>query len=181
VTLDAPKSHGPYAFTLGPAEIDAAAARYGLRAAFSGGLTARHLAPLAVFVLTLMSAAVLATTGLVSRRAGEVTFLISASAYMVQRLATHRRIWRARNKGRAEVERLLSGPVTTTIETDAVMQTSVGGARRLAFADCQETEETGGLVYFWARDGAPVVLPSRLLAEGEAARLREKTRRASST
>jgi hypothetical protein len=40
-----------------------------------------------------------------------------------------------------------------------------------AFADCEEAEEAGGLVSLWGRDGAAVVLPSRMFAEGEAARL----------
>ena len=66
------ESFGPYVATLDPAEIDAAAARYGLRAALSGGLTASHQAPLAAFVLTLLFAAILAMTGFISRRAGEL-------------------------------------------------------------------------------------------------------------
>jgi hypothetical protein len=40
-----------------------------------------------------------------------------------------------------------------------------------AFANCEEAEEAGGLVSLWGRDGAAVVLPSRMFAEGEAARL----------
>ena len=168
---DAPNPTGPMPFTLAPAEIEAVAARYGLRAALGGGLTASHHAPLAAFVLALLFAAILALTGLISRRAGEAAFLIAASAFMIQRLATHRRIWRARNKGRAEIERLLSGPMTTTIDADAAVQTSGGASRRLDLADCQEAEETGGLVYLWGRRGTPVVVPSRAMAEGGSHRL----------
>ncbi len=172
MTADAPESFGPFVVTLGPAEVEAAAARYGLRAALRGGLTARHQAPLAAFVLALLFAAILALTGFISRRAGELTFLIAASAFMIQRLATHRQIWRARNKGRAEVEQLMSGgAVKTTIEKDGATQTSAGTSRRLAFADCEEAEEAGGLIYLWRREDAPLVVPCRVLAEGEAARL----------
>lgn len=167
----APESFGPYIITLAPAEIEAVASRYGLREALGGRLTARHHAPVAAFILALLFAAILALTGLISRRAGEAAFLIAAAAFMIQRLTTHRSIWRARNKGRAEVERFLSGPVTTTFDANAVVQTSGGESRRLDFADCREAEETGGLVYLWGREGAPVVLPSRAMAEGQSARL----------
>ena len=57
---DAPESYGPFDVTLAPAEIEAVASRYGLREALSGGLTARHHAPLAAFVLALLFAAILA-------------------------------------------------------------------------------------------------------------------------
>jgi hypothetical protein len=169
---DAAGSHGPYEFTLEPAEIDGIAARYGLRTALGGGLTASHHAPLAAFVLTLLFAAILATTGLITRRAGEIAFLIAALAFMIQRLVTHRRIWRTRNSGRAEVERLLKGrAVTMTIEDSAIRESGGAASRALLFADCQEAEESGGLVYIWGRDGAPFVLPGRVLPEGEAARI----------
>jgi hypothetical protein len=169
--VDAPEPYGPFDVILAPAEIEAVASRYGLREALSGGLTARHHAPLAAFVLALLFAAILALTGLISHRAGEAAFLIAAAAFMIQRLATHRRIWRARNTGRAEIERFLSGPLTTTIDGNAVVQTCGGKSRRLDLADCQEVEETGGLVYLWGPRGTPVVVPSRAMAEGQASRL----------
>jgi hypothetical protein len=70
----------------------------------------------------------------------------------------------------------MSCPVTTTLDPDAVIQTSARGARRLAFVDCQEAEEAGGLIYVWGRDGAPLVLPSRVIPEGQAARLVARVR-----
>ncbi len=168
---DASESYGPFVVTLEQAEIEAVAARYGLRAALRGGLTASHQAPLAAFVLVMLFAAILALTGLVTRRAGEIAILIAASSFMIQRLGTHHRIWRVRNKGRVEIERRLSGLVTTTIEADGVTQTNASGAWRLLFLDCIEAEEAGGLIYLWERNAAPVVLPSRLFAEDQAARL----------
>ena len=168
----APEAYGPFVITFEPAEIEAAAARYGLRAALHGGLTASHHAPLAAFVLALMFAFILASTGLISRRAGEIAVLIAASAFMVQRLMTHRRIWRTRSRGRAEIERLLAGgDVTATIEADGATQMRGGDSRRIAFIDCEEAEEAGGLIYLWRREGAPIVMPCRILAEGEPARL----------
>ena len=161
--------------TLAPAELEAAAARYGLRAAIGGGLTASHHAPFAAFVLAVAFAAILATTGLIGRRSGEIALLAAASLFMIQRLSVHRRIWRARKMGRAEVERLMSGPLTTKIDAEAVVQTSVAAVRRLAFVDCKEAEEANGLIYLWG-DGTPVVLPTRILPEGEAADLLAKVR-----
>jgi len=174
---DAPDVGGPFVGAFEQAEIEAAASRYGVRAALRGRLTAGHQAPLAAFALTLLFASILGFTGFISRRAAEITLLIAASAFMIQRLATHRRIWRARKAGRVEFECLMAvGAVTTTIAADEVTQTAPGLTRRLAFADCEEAEEAGGLIYLWGRDGAPVVLPSRILAEGEAARLVARVR-----
>ena len=44
-------SFGPYAFTLEPAEAEAAAARAGLRRALKGGLLISHVAPLTAFAM----------------------------------------------------------------------------------------------------------------------------------
>ena len=93
-------SFGPYAFTLAPAEAEAAAARSGLRTALKGGLLASHVAPLTAFALVMAFASVLALTGLISRRAGEATIILAAAAFMIQRLVTHWRI-RARAPRRA--------------------------------------------------------------------------------
>ena len=60
-------------------------------------------------------ASVLALTGLISRRAGEATLILAAAAFMIQRLANHWRIRRARREGRAAIARLQSaGAVTAT-------------------------------------------------------------------
>ena len=71
----------------------------------------------------------------------------------------------------------MSGPIETTIDVDGLgPETSPGAVRRLAFADCREAEEAGGLIYVWSRDDAPVVVPTRVLAEGAAARLLSRLR-----
>ena len=137
-----------------------------------GGLTASHQAPLAAFVLVLLFAAILALTGLITRRAGEIAILIAAFAFMIQRLGTHHRIWRAQKKGRVEIERRMSGPMTTTIEADGVTQTNASEAWRLALPRLHRGRGgPAGFIYLWGRNAAPVVLPSRLLAEGQATRL----------
>lgn len=167
------ESFGPYAFTLSPEEAEAAAARTGLRLALRGGLLTRHLAPLTAFALAIAFASVLALTGLISRRAGEATLIISAAAFMIQRLANHWRVRRARQEGRAAIARLQStGAVTATFENDSLALDVGGRMQRLCYADCQEIEDAGGLIYVWPREGTPIVVPSRVLPDAvETARL----------
>jgi hypothetical protein len=166
-------SFGPYAFTLAPAEAEAAAARSGLRRALKGGLLARHWAPLVAFVIVMAFASVLALTGLISRRAGEVTLILAAAAFMIQRLATHWRIRRARRDGRAAIAPLQSARVlTATFGDESLSLEADGRTLCLAYADCEDAEDAGGLIYIWPREGAPVVVPTRALSHAEeAARL----------
>jgi hypothetical protein len=166
-------SFGPYAFTLAPAEAEAAAARLGLRVALRGGLLARHLAPLATFALILVFASALAVTGLISRLAGEATLILAAAAFMIQRLGTHWRIRKARREGRAAIARLRSaGALTASFDSDSLSLNVNGLTQHLSYSDCEEAEDAGGLIYVWLRDGVPIVVPTRALADvGEAARL----------
>jgi hypothetical protein len=164
-------SFGPYAFTLAPAEAEAAAARAGLRIALRGGLLARHLAPLTAFALIIVFASALALTGLISRRAGEATLILAGAAFMIQRLATHWRIRRARGQGRAAVAQLRSAcEVTASFDSDSLSLDVDGRALRLGYGDCEEAEDAGGLIYVWLRDGAPIVVPTRALADAEEAK-----------
>jgi hypothetical protein len=164
------ESFGPYAFTLAPAEAEAAAARAGLRLALRGGFLARHLAPLTAFALVIVFASVLALTGLISRRAGEATLILAAAGFMIQRLANHWRIRRARREGRAAIARLQSaGALTATFENDALTLDVDGRVERLCYADCEEAEDAGGLIYVWLRDGAAIVVPTRALADPDQA------------
>lgn len=173
MTEDGSKSFGPYAYTLAPAEAEAAAARAGLRLALRGGLLPRHLAPLTAFALLMVFASVLALSGFISRRAAETTLIVAAMAFMIQRLANHWRIRRARSEGRSAMARLQSaGALTATFEDDALALDVDGRVERLPYADCEEAEDAGGLIYVWLREGAPIVVPTRALADvGEAARL----------
>jgi hypothetical protein len=166
-------SFGPYAFSLAPAEAEAAAARAGLRTALKGGLLASHVAPLTAFALVMAFASVLALTGLISRRAGEATLILAAAAFMVQRLMSHWRIRRARQKGSAAVAGLRSaGALTATFDMESLSLDVDGRTLRLHYADCDQAEDAGGLIYVWPRDGAPIVVPTRALTDAdEAARL----------
>jgi hypothetical protein len=166
-------SFGPYAFTLTPAEAEAAAARAGLRTALKGGLLASHVAPLTAFALIMAFASVLALTGLISRRAGEATILLAAAAFMIQRLASHWRIRGARSAGQAAIGRLRSASaVTATFGDDALSFDIDGRTLNLRYTDCEQAEDAGGLIYIWPRNGVPIVVPTRAVADPEeAARL----------
>ncbi len=168
-----PDLFGPYAFTLAPAEAEAAAARLGLRTALKGGLLTGHVAPLTAFVLVMAFAAVLALTGLISRRAGEATIILAAAAFMIQRLASHWRICRMRSDGRTTIGRLQSASDVTATFGDEALSFDMDGRRLiLSYADCEQAEDAGGLIYIWPRNGAPIVVPTRALADAEeAARL----------
>jgi hypothetical protein len=168
-----PELFGPYAFTLAPAETEAAAARLGLRTALKGGLIASHVAPLTAFALIMAFASVLALTGLISRRAGEATIILAAVAFMIQRLATHWRIRRARSDGRAAIARLQSaGALTARFDNETLSQDVDGRTLRVRYADCEDVEDVGGLICVWLREGGPIVVPTRALADAdEAARL----------
>ena len=168
-----PDSFGPYAFTLAPAEAEAAAARAGLRTALKGGLLVSHVAPLTAFALIMAFASVLALTGFISRRAGEATLILAAAAFMIQRLASHWRIRRARRKGSAAIARLQSaGALTATFDNETLSLDVDGRTQCLRYADCEDAEDVGGLIYVWPRDGGPIVVPTRALAVAEeAARL----------
>jgi hypothetical protein len=165
-----PDSFGPYAFTLLPAEAEAAAARLGLRTALRGGLLTSHVAPLSAFVLIMAFATVLALTGLISRRSGEATILLAAAAFMIQRLASHWRISRARSDGKAAIGRLQSvSAVTATFGDEALSFDMDGRTTNLLYADCEQVEDAGGLIYVWPRNGSPIVAPTRVMADAEEA------------
>ena len=168
-----PNSFGPYAFTLAAAEAEAAAARAGLRTALKGGLLTSHVAPLTAFALVMAFATVLALTGLIGRRAGEATILLAAAAFMIQRLASHWRIRRARSDGRAAIGPLRSaGALKATFGDEALSFDMDGRTLNLRYADCEQAEDAGGLIYIWPRNGVPIVVPTRALADAEeAARL----------
>ena len=131
------------------------------------------MAPLTAFALILAFASVLALTGLISRRAGEATIILAAAAFMIQRLATHWRIRRARRKGSAAIARLQSAGVLTVRFDNEILSLDIDGRTQcLRYTDCEEAEDLGGLIYIWPRDGGPIVLPTRALADAdEAARL----------
>ena len=86
-----------------------------------------HVAPLTAFALVMAFATVLALTGLISRRAGEATIILAAAAFMIQRLAGHWRIRRARSDGRAAIGRLRSAGVLKATFGDEALSFDMDG------------------------------------------------------
>jgi len=166
------ESFGPYTFTLSPAETEAVAARSSLRAELRRNLLASHFA-LAAFALVLLFASIMAKTDLISRRVGEATVIVAAAAYIIQRLATHRRIMRWTRNRRPTAIASLEADRALTARIDEAGVTFEGGgrSRRLEWVECEEAEEAGGLIYLWARSDTPIVLPARAIRDGEAGRL----------
>ena len=65
-------------------------------------------------------------------------------------------------------------PQTPTATFDnETLSLDIGGCTLcVRYADCEEAEDAGGLIYVWPRDGGPIVVPTRVLADAdEAARL----------
>ena len=163
---------GPFArlaFELTPDEARIAASRAALRRALAGGLTGRHLAPLAAFVLAMAFIAILALTGLISRRHGEIALLLAAAAFMIHRLWTRRRFAVARRESAASIETIrAAGPFILAVDENGLTLTG-STAARWNFADGLEAEDAGGMIYFWPKSGAPAVLPARAFPSAEAA------------
>ena len=165
-------SFGPYVFVLSDDEAAAAAARFGLRSALSGGLTRAYLVPLAAFVLVVLFAATLALTGLVTRRHGEEALLIAAAAFMANRMASRWRLRRLRREGLAAIAALrAAGPLTVRADAGRLEFEAAIPPRRWDFARCVEAEDAGGMIYLWPREGVPACIPTRILAGDEARRL----------
>ncbi len=152
----------PLVFELTEEEAAVAGARAAWRISLSDGLLARHLAPLAAFLLAVLFAAILGWTGLVSRRAAEIALILAAAAYMTYRLWTRRRFLAARRTANAWADALRrAGPARLTLEDAGFRLEGAGLDRKWAFAEGLEVEEVAGLVYIWPRAGLPLVWPTR--------------------
>ena len=162
---------GPFAFELTEDEARIAASRAALRRALAGGLTARHLAPLAAFLLAMAFTAILALTDLVSRRHGEIALLLEAAAFMIFRLAILRRFMTARRESAATIATIrAAGAVEADIDGAGVAIRGAGLDAQWRFADATEVEDAGGMIYLWMKSGPPACLPARVFPDETAAR-----------
>ena len=160
----------PIEFALSDEEAGVAAARAAWRASLADGLLARHLAPLVAFVLTLLFAAVLGLTGLISRRTAEIALLSAAAVYMAYRLWTRRRFFAARRTANAWADTMRhAGAMRLTLDETALRLDSTALSSIFRFEDGLEIEEVAGLVYVWPRHGLPLVWPRRAHADTQAA------------
>ena len=169
----APERLGRYVFALAPYEAEAAAARIGTRAALGGRLFARHVAPFLIFALVVAFAFLLAFFGLIARPAGKTAMFLAAIAFVAQRIISQWLVWRAHAIGRrAASARLHSdGELAVSIDEDGLAIAGGGRLARVSYADCAAVEAAGALIYVWPREGEPILLPKRVLPNGEAARL----------
>lgn len=169
----------PIRFALSADEARIGASRAALSGALAGGLMNRHVAPLAAFVLTLVFVAVLAFTGLMSRRLAEVVIILAGAAFMIQRLFTRRRFVRASRDARKWANAAAAaGEILARLDEDGLAFENPSLSRRWRFADAREYEDAGGMVYLWPKDlGPPAFFPARAFVdEGEAARWRSFAR-----
>ena len=161
---------GPYSFTLTPEEAKTAASRAGLRAALAGRLSRNHVAPLVAFVLFLGFTAILTFTGLISRRLGEGALILAAIVFMATRMAAHWRLRGAQKNSLAAMTALQeAGQVVVTLDQSSLCMETAAGSHQFAFADCEEAEAAGGIIYLWLRKGAPAFIPAHAFASDEAA------------
>jgi hypothetical protein len=161
---------GPFTFELTPDEAHIAASLAALRRALAGGLSKRQLAPLAAFGFVMAFASILALTGLVSRRHGEIALLLAATAFMLHRLASRRRFLLARRESAASIEAIRSaGVVVVAVDKQGLTFHGAAAPARWNFVDCVEAEDAGGMIYLWPRAGAPAFLPTRAFPSAEAA------------
>jgi len=157
------------AFELTADEAGIATSRAALRRALAGGLTSRHLAPLAAFVLAIGFTAILASTSLISHRHGEIALLLATTAFMIHRLWGRRRFALARRESAASIETIRAGgPFVLAVDEQGLTLTG-STAARWNFSDGLEAEDAGGMIYLWPRSGAPAVLPARAFPSAEAA------------
>ncbi|WP_158816198.1 hypothetical protein [Methylocapsa sp. S129] len=180
----APTALGPYSFTLTPEEAKTAASRAGLRSVLAGRLSRNHVAPLVAFALFVAFVVILTLTGLIARRFGEGALILAAIAFMAARMAAHWRLRGAQKSNLAAMTALQeAGQVVVRLDDSGLRMESAGGSRQFAFADCDEAEEAGGIIYLWRRQGAPAFIPAHAFAGDQAAQeflafLRDGIRRA---
>jgi hypothetical protein len=149
-------------FELTEQEAAVAGSRAAWRMSLADGLLARHLAPLAAFLLVVAFAAILGLTGLVSRRASEIALIAAAGLYMIYRLWTRRRFLAARRAANAWMDELRrAGPARLTLDAAGLRLTAPGLDRAWAFAEGLEVEQVSGLVYVWSSARPPLVWPLR--------------------
>jgi hypothetical protein len=165
-----PAPPGPYSFALTHEDAKTAAARAGLRATLAGRLSRNHVAPLVAFALFLAFVAILTFTGLLGRRFGEAALLLAAIVFMASRMVAH---WRLRGAQKTSLAAAASlheaGETIVRVDASGLRFENAAGSRRLAFADCDEAENAGGIVYLWPRKGEPAFIPAHAFASEAAA------------
>jgi hypothetical protein len=164
------KVWGPYSFEMTQDDARAAAFRAGLRGALSGRLSRSHVAPLIAFALFIVLVAIAAAAGLVPRRLSEGALILAAIAFMAARIVAHRRLRLAQKNSLAAMVALQKAEHMVITFDDRGLRAAISaGSRPIAFADCEEVEQAGGIIYFWPRTGEPAFIPARAFANEQVA------------
>ena len=113
--------------------------------------------------------AILAFTGLIRRRPGEIALLLAAAAFMIHRLWTRRRFLQARRAAPTWTERVrAAGSVVARHRRGRAWRSKAPIlSRRWRFSDGLEIEDAGGMVYLWPPSGDPAFWPTRAYAQAE--------------
>jgi hypothetical protein len=155
---------------LTPEDVKAAASRAGLRSALAGRLLFNHVAPLASFALFVVFVAILSLTGLIGRRFGEAALILAAIAFMAARIAAHWRLSRARSNSLASMIAFQQAdPIVVRVDDSSLHMEAAAKSRRFSFADCDEAEDAGGMIYLWLRNGEPAIIPTHAFASEQVA------------
>jgi hypothetical protein len=168
-----PAAFGPFSFCLTDSEARVAASRVALRLGLMRRFGRDYVAPLVAFVLLLLFVAILAFGGLIGRRLAEAALLIGAIAFLATRFSAHWRLRRVQRRSEAAIKRIVArGEVQIELgEGGLTLHYAQADLERRSFADIADAENAGGLIYFWPQDGAPTIIPTRVLvSEQEAAR-----------
>jgi hypothetical protein len=167
--LTAPAGFGPYQFTLTDDEARLAAARLALRHGLAARFEREYVAPLVVFILLLVFVAILAFSGLISRRLGEAALLLGAIIFLTTRFLAHWRLRRAQRLATSAVARIAAGETCLTIDDAGltIRNGSDGEARRDSFIELSEAEDAGGVIYLWrpTQERAPIIIPTRIFGD----------------
>lgn len=166
----ASREWGPFSFEMTLDDARAAAFRTGLRSALSSRLSRNHVAPLIAFALFVVFIAIAASTGLVPRRLSEGALILAAIAFMAARIVAHRRLRLAQKNSLAAMVALQKSEyIVITFDDRGLRVATSAASRPIAFADCEEVEEAGGMMYFWPRTGEPAFIPARAFANEQVA------------
>lgn len=169
--MNTPAVFGPYRFTLTEEEVRIATARLGLRYGLSRRFERDYVAPLVFFVLFLAFVTILAFTGLIAHRLAEIALLVGAILFLVSRFIAHLRLRRAQRLAKSVVDQIAAAGEASL----AVHESGLAITRHIANEqepggrlDLAEIEDAGGLLYIWLsnHDAAPLVVPTRIFADG---------------
>jgi hypothetical protein len=159
----------PLVFDLSEEEARIGAARARFRGALRQRFSLRHVAPLVAFLLLMLFTSTLALTGLLSRRHAEEIIILSAIAFMMNRLWSHWRLRKAQSDAGDVSGAIRAGSTKLWLDGSGLSLRTTSGLRRFDYRACRDAENTGGLVYLWSDRDEPAIIPVRAFANEQLA------------